>query len=261
MSRRTWRFLVALMLTGVLSPVSAVAQEPSNIELKKEVQALSDAVKAMQQDLREIKALLQRGGPPAPPQNAVFDLGSRPARGKATAKLTLVEFSDFQCPFCGRHVSETDPLLTKEYIDTGKLRVVFMDFPLESIHKFAFKAAETARCAGEQGKFWEMHDQLFASQKVLTDFSDWTAQAKKLGLKLPEFESCLSTDKYASDIRKDLAQGQGAGISGTPGFFLSVTDPDSTKVKSVRFLSGAQPYANFKAQIDSVLRDLDGSGR
>ena len=175
-----------------------------------------------------------------------------------------MEFSDFQCPFCERHVRETEPQLAKEYIETGRLREVFMDFPLEAIHKFAFKAAETARCAAEQGKFWEMHDQLFGSQKTLTDFSDWTAQAQKVGLKMPEFESCLSSGRYASEIRKDLAQGQGAGITGTPGFFLSVTDPASTKVRSVRFISGAQPYAAFKAQIDALLTEQeapDGKNR
>jgi len=140
MNGRTWSFLAALMLAGALSARSVAAQEPSNTELKKEMQALSDAVKAMQQDLKDIKALLQRGGPPAPPHNAVLDLGNRPSRGKATASLTLVEFSDFQCPFCERHVRETEPQLAKEYIETGRLREVFMDFPLEAIHKFAFKA-------------------------------------------------------------------------------------------------------------------------
>ena len=251
MSSRTWSFFVGLMLVGLLSAPSVVAQGPPDTDLK--IQALSDAVKAMQQDLKDIKALLQRGGPPAPPQNVVLDLGNHPSRGKATAKLTLVEFSDFQCPFCGRHVSETDPLLTKEYVDTGKLKVVWMDFPLESIHKFAFKAAETARCATEQGKFWEMHDQLFGNQKTLTDFSNWTAQAKAVGLKMDEFESCLGSGNQAGEIRKDLAQGQGAGVTGTPGFFLALTDPTSAKVKTVRFISGAQPYAAFKAQIDALL--------
>jgi len=258
MSSRTWRFCVGLMLAGVLSARPAVAQEPSNTELKKEMQALGDAVKAVQQDLKDIKALLQRGAPPAPPQNVVLDLGNHPSRGKATATLTMVEFSDFQCPFCGRHVSQTEPQLTKEYVDTGKLRVVFMDFPLENIHKFAFKAAETARCAGEQGKFWEMHDQLFGSQKTPTDFSNWTAHATAVGLKMDEFDSCLSSGRHASDIRKDLALGQSAGVTGTPGFFLALTDPASTKVKTVRFITGAQPYAAFKAQIDGLLAEAEG---
>src|SRR5262245_30788048 len=236
------------LLVAWLFGSSAAAQGPSNADLQRQIQALADSIKTMQKDMQDVKALVQRGAAPSPTQNAVFDLANRPSRGKATAKLTLVEFSDFQCPFCGRHVSQAEPQMTKEYVDSGKLRIVWMDFPLESIHKFAFKAAETGRCAAEQGKFWEMHDQLFASQATLTDFSNWTAHAEKVGLKMPEFESCLASGKYASDIRKDLAQGHSAGITGTPGFFLAYTDPATSKIKSVRFLNGAQPYANFKAQ-------------
>ena len=256
MGGRTGSFFIGFVgfaLAGVLAVQPVAAQEPSNAELKKEIQALGSSVKAIQQDLQDIKALLQRGGAQPAPQNFVLDLGNHPFRGQAAAKLTMVEFSDFQCPFCGRHVRETDPQLAKEYVETGKLKVVFMDFPLENIHKFAFKAAETARCAGEQGKFWEMHDRLFDSQKTLTEFSNWTAQAEAVGLKMAEFESCMSSGRQASEIRKDLAQGQGARVTGTPGFFLALTDPTSTKVKTVRFISGAQPYAAFKAQIDALL--------
>lgn len=265
MSSRTWRVCVGLAVVGALSARSAAAQGPPDADLRREVQALGEAVKAMQQDLKEIKALLQRAAPPpAPPQSIVLDLAGRPSKGKATATLTLVEFSDFQCPFCGRHVSATEPQLTSEYVDTGRLKVVFMDFPLEAIHPLAFKAAETARCAGEQGKFWDMHDQLFRTQATPAEFSNWAAQARKVGLAMPEFERCLNSGRHAGGIRKDLAQGLAAGVNGTPGFFLAVTDPASTTVKTVRFISGAQPYAVFKAQIDALLTQqaaLDGKNR
>lgn len=183
----------------------------------------------------------------------MLDLGNHPVRGKADAELTLVEFSDFQCPFCGRHFAQTESQLLKEYVDTGKLRIVFMDFPLESIHPAAFKAAETARCAGEQGKFWEMHDELFRTQNPPADFSNWAAHAQKLGLRMPEFQSCLASGKQADAVRRDLAQGQGAAVTGTPAFFLAVTDPTSSRVNPVRMISGAQPYTAFKAQIDALL--------
>jgi protein-disulfide isomerase len=127
-----------------------------------------------------------------------------------------------------------------------------MDFPLESIHKFAFKAAEAARCAGEQGKFWEMHDRLFANQ---TSLEPAKAHAEAIGLDVPKFEGCLSSGKYADAIRKDLAEGAKAGVTGTPLFFLAYTDPASSKVKTVARLSGAQPYAAFKAQIDKLLAE------
>ena len=247
---------IGLALAGLLLTQPAAAQDSSNSELKKEIQGLSDAVRAVQKDVQELKALLlQRGGAPPAAQSVVLDLANHPFKGKANARLTMVEFSDFQCPFCERHVRETDAQLAKEYLDNGKLKLVYMDFPLEAIHTFAFKAAETARCAGEQGKFWEMQDRLFGSQKTPTDFSNWTAHAAALGLKMPEFESCLNSGKYASEIRKDVVQGQAAGVTGTPGFFLAVTDPGSTNVKTLGFINGAQPYSAFKAQIDALLTE------
>lgn len=248
------------MIACSLLAAPARAQEPTNAELKKDIQALSEAVKVLQQSMLEIKALLQqRGGPPAPPQNVTLDLGNRPFKGRINAPLTLVEFSDFQCPFCARHVRDTETQLAREYIDAGKLKLVFLDFPLESIHKQAFKAAEAARCAGEQGRFWEMHDRLFDSQKDPNVFADWTMHAAALNLKAPEFERCLDGGKYAAEIRKDLAQGQAAGVTGTPGFFLAATDPTSAKVKTLRFISGAQPFATFKSQIDLLLKELDAA--
>jgi protein-disulfide isomerase len=133
--------------------------------------------------------------------------------------------------------------------------LVFVDFPLEAIHKNAFKAAEAARCAGEQGKFWEMHDQLFADQKAL---GAWKVHADAVGLDGGKFENCLASGKFAEEIRKDLALGRSVGVTGTPVFFLAVTDPASTQVKTLRRLVGAQPFAAFKAPIDALLAEQKG---
>jgi protein-disulfide isomerase len=127
-----------------------------------------------------------------------------------------------------------------------------VDLPLESIHKLAFKAAEAANCAGEQGKFWEMHDRLFENQK---NFEPWKAHAEAIGLDVPKFEACLNAGKQAEEIRRDMAEAQKAGATGTPVFFLAYTDPSSSKVKTVARLSGAQPFAAFKAQIDKLLAE------
>jgi protein-disulfide isomerase len=129
---------------------------------------------------------------------------------------------------------------------------VFVDFPLESIHKLAFKAAEAANCAGEQGKFWEMHDRLFANQK---SFEPWKAHAEAIGLDVAKFETCLNAGKQAEEIRKDMAEAQKAGVTGTPLFFLAYTDPNSSKVKTVVRLSGAQPFSAIKAQIEKLLAE------
>ena len=132
-----------------------------------------------------------------------------------------------------------------------------MDFPLESIHKFAFKAAEASHCAGEQGKYWEMHDRLYANQKTLEPSTD---HAKALGLDVPKFEACLNSGKYAEAVRKNAAEGQKAGVTGTPAFFLAYTDPTSSKVKTVTRLVGAQPFSAFKAQIDKLLAEQPKAG-
>jgi len=231
---------------------SAPAQQTSTEELGKEIDALNQSMKAMQKDLQEIKTLLQSRVRAAPPQNVVLDLGDRPFRGENNAKLTLVEFSDYQCPFCSKYVRETIPQIEKEYIQTGKVRYVVMDLPLEAIHKSAFKAAEAAGCAGEQGKFWEMYNQLFANQQTL---DQWKAHAEAVGLDVPKFEACLDSGRQAAQVRSDIAEAQKAGIAGTPAFFLAYTDPKSRTIKTVTRLVGAQPYAAFKSSIDKLLAE------
>lgn len=122
--------------------------------------------------------------------------------------------------------------------------------PLESIHKLAFKAAEAANCAGEQDKYWEMHDRLFANQKAL---EPWDLHAEAIGLDVAKFEECLNSGKYANEIRRDMGEARKAGVTGTPTFFLAATDPASSKIKTVTRISGAQPFAAFKAEIDQLL--------
>ena len=128
------------------------------------------------------------------------------------------------------------------------------DFPLESIHPQAFKAAEASHCANEQGKYWEMHDRLFANQKEL-GVKDLPKHAEALGMDVTKFQQCLESGKYAARIRKDLTEGQKLGITGTPGFFVGVTDPNGTEVKVLRQIKGAQPWAAFQGAIDSLLAE------
>ncbi len=124
--------------------------------------------------------------------------------------------------------------------------------PLESIHKFAFKAAEAANCSGEQGKYWEMHDRLFENQTTL---EPWNAHAEALGLDVAAFEQCVNSGEFAQEIRRDMAQAQKAGVTGTPAFMLARTDPNSTKVRVLAVLKGAQPFASFKAELDRLLAE------
>ncbi len=142
------------------------------------------------------------------------------------------------------------PQIEKDYIDTGKLKYVFMDLPL-AMHKLAFKAAEAAECAGNQGKFWTMHDRLFLNQNALTP-AELLKNAEDLGLDMSRFKDCLESGKSVDEIKKDMAEAHKAGITGTPTFLIGFSEPDG-KVKAVKKLSGAQPYIAFKDAIESAL--------
>jgi len=161
-------------------------------------------------------------------------------KGDANAPVTIIEFSDYECPFCGRFYSDTLPQIISEYIDTGKVKLVYRDFPL-NFHPQARKAAEAAECAGEQGKYYEMHDLLF-EKGVSGGESSFKQYAKDIGLDSSEFDSCLDSGEMADEVQKDLDDGTAAGVSGTPGFFING-----------RQLSGAQPFSAFKTIIDEEL--------
>jgi protein-disulfide isomerase len=245
---------------GVLALLALACAPPgfaqSNEELKslrKDLEDLRRGQAQIQQELQEIKLLLRgRAQAAAERPTMVLSIKDEPFKGVKDARLTLVEFSDYQCPFCARHVRETLPQIERDYVATGKLKYVFRNFPIESIHPQAFKAHEAANCAGEQGKFWAMHDRLFANQQALGP-NDLPAHARSVDLDLAKFQQCLDGGKQASRIRGDLAEGQKAGIQGTPTFFLAITEPDHSKVTAVRVIKGAQPYAAFKEAIDSLL--------
>src|SRR5438445_771326 len=126
------------------------------------------------------------------------------------------------------------------------------DFPLEAIHPDAFKAAEAAHCAGEQGKYWEMHDRLFANQRAL-GVAQLAIHAQALGLNPQPFGQCLDGGKYAAEVRKNLEDGQKAGVRGTPTFFLGLTDAKTGQLRPVKMIVGSQPYTSFKEAIEAVL--------
>ncbi len=163
-----------------------------------------------------------------------------PVKGDKNAKVTIIEFSDFQCPFCGRFYSQTLPEIEDTYVKTGKVKLVYRDFPL-SFHQNAQKSSEAAECADDQGKFWEYHDKLFENQAALDDAS-LKQYAKDLGLNTATFNSCLDSGKNAAEVQKDFADGQKYGVSGTPSFFVNG-----------QRIVGAQPFASFKTLIDAEL--------
>jgi len=223
------------------------ALEASQRELQRQIQAL-------QTQLEELKALLlaRPAGPPGPPAVTGLVLPAGGAmRGSAKAPLTIVEYTDFECPFCARYARESYPLLIREFVDAGRVRYVVRHLPLESIHPSARGAAQAAECARQQGKFWEMHDRLFANPQALSR-ADLERTADALGLTMPAFRQCVDSPAAAAAVSRDLDEALRAGITATPSFIIGTTEPDGS-VKALRRLSGAQPYPVFKAALEGLL--------
>jgi protein-disulfide isomerase len=168
------------------------------------------------------------------------------------AKIAIVEFSDFQCPFCARYVRDTYSQLRKQLVDNGVVDYVFRNYPLSS-HPLAVKAAQAAECAGAQRKYWQMHDTLFANQDKLQD-AELRNHARTLGLDIGAFEACLADNRTASKVREDTAEGTRLGVTGTPTFFIGIKEPTG-KIRLSRRFTGVQSYESFKLAIDELARD------
>ena len=162
------------------------------------------------------------------------------AKGDKNAPVTIVEYSDFECPFCQKFYQETYQDIVAKYVNTGKVRIVFKDFPL-AFHKNAQSAHEASRCAAEQGKFWEMHDKLFTNQSSLSveNYKKWAAE---IGVDTVKFNQCVDSNKYAKAVKEDLNDAMDLGVQGTPSFIVNGTA-----------LVGAQPTSSFEKLIESEL--------
>ena len=180
---------------------------------------------------------------------------NNPVIGNPDAPITIIEFSDFQCPFCAKFHIDTLPSIMNEYIKNGQVKLVFRDFPIQSIHPNALPASVAAECANEQKKFKEMHDVLFekqnkwSNQNIESVMNTFSQYASDLGLEEKAFDSCLKNGKYIEEIQKDLDDGRTYGISGTPGFFIGNDQIGFIELK------GAQPFENFKKVIDNQLKN------
>jgi protein-disulfide isomerase len=176
--------------------------------------------------------------------------------GAATAAVTIVEFGDYQCPVCRAFWKEVEPRLRKEYVDTGKVKLIFADFPVVQIHPEAALAAMAVDCAGDQNKYWQYHDKIFREQDWgdevfrfgARDLKRW---AKDVGLETKGFNDCLDSGRHKDDVARDKEAGDRLNIRGTPTFLIN----------NRRVIAGAQPYAIFKRAIDEELKIDAGSIR
>lgn len=197
----------------------------------------------------------QAGNPPSGSGKVSVD--DDPVLGNKNAPLTLVEFSDYECPFCKRSFDQLLPDLKKNYIDTGKLKLVYRDFPL-SFHANAHKEAEAADCARDQGDdttYFKFHDQIFiqtTSNGTGIALTQLPIIAKNIGLDVAKFQQCLDSGKFKNEVDKDIADGTAAGVSGTPSWFVGKSNSSGTIDGTL--IVGAQPFSAFKVVIDQLLK-------
>jgi protein-disulfide isomerase len=260
------RAILSLVLISSASSLFcqfAEAQQQGNEHVQEDISAIKTSLNtlhAAQQEmlnqLNDIKRLIAANSaarpasqPLPPPSNlAIHD---EPARGDGGAQIALIEYADFECPYCGQYEREVFPQLFADYIETGKIKYFYRDLPLE-MHPHAMIAARAARCAGEQGRFWEMHDSLFAKQNLLRN-ADMPGRAEELGLDKEKFAECLSSNRYTDEINQSASEAHKMGINGTPTFFVGKIDDNGGVLRVGKVIMGARPYEDFKSAIDVVL--------
>jgi protein-disulfide isomerase len=235
-----------LILTAALAPAHA---QPAN-----EPAITSAQANEIIAELRAIHQLLEKGAPTAAPvaapanEQVSMTLGDSPALGSADAPLTLVEFTDYQCPFCRSFHTTVFEQIRKNFVDTGKLRFISRDLPLP-MHEHATQAAGAARCAGDENKFWTMRQVLIVNSRRL-QHADLLAYARSLHLDMAAFTRCLDQNKYDAAVQRDAADAARIGITGTPSFVLGPTVKDGPFVGMM--IVGAQPYAVFEEKIRTL---------
>lgn len=242
-------FLPAVFVVGLIGFIPLQSWAGGITE--KQADAILNELKQIRILLQKQQTLLQQrpGRAPRADQKVSLPLGDTYAIGSKDAPVTLVEFTDYQCPFCSRFHKNTFSQLKKNFVDTGKVRFISRDLPLP-FHKNAFGAARASRCAGEQNQYWEARHLLSSNPKNLSDQAI-SKYARDLQLDMDRFQACFDSKKYEAEIKRDISEANQVGITGTPGFVLGKTPKDGT-MKGIK-ISGAQPYASFAARINKLL--------
>ena len=242
-----WSLSLALALVLVI-PVAQADMSKSEREqldrLQRDVQILKRQVDELSR--KQPETALQA----APEKTSAFSLGTNPTMGSKDAKIAFIEFSDYQCPYCTRFHEKTFDRLKSKYIDSGKVLYAYRDLPSPSRPQ-AVKAAIAARCAGAQDKYFDMQKVLFKNATQLRDDS-YAKLAKKLGLDLDKFESCMIDNNQLENVEQDLVDGRALGVRGTPTFFIGTIE--GNKVISASRIVGALPYNFFKQSLDKALK-------
>ncbi|NOY54177.1 MAG: DsbA family protein [Deltaproteobacteria bacterium] len=249
--RKTTPLILLLIVAALIG--SFFYSRARNRALTEELEKLQQEITALKTSSAKTENLLaainKRLNPP--PKTTWIGIDDDPMLGKKDAPVTIIEFSEFQCPYCARFALNTFPEIRKKYIDTGKVRFVFRNYPL-AFHKNAAKAAEAGACAAEQGMFWNLHDILFQHHDTLTQ-ENLNRYGKEAGLFMDDYLFCMESGKHTVEIQKDIRDGKRAGVTGTPSFFIGVTRKDG-RIKGT-ILRGSEPFAAFRSLIEEKLQE------
>ena len=200
--------------------------------------------------LKQLMAQSQQRLPDPEVKDLEFEVGDNPIEGSSSAKLIMVQFSDYSCSHCALYTKETYPEILKNYINTGKLRYVVIDYPLPD-NLPAVRASEAAHCASDQGKFWEMHEEIYYEQASLDDVN---SIASSINLDMKSFKACMESKKYEAVVNGNIELATKLAIPSVPGFIIARIDPENPrKVKGISYIRGAKPFEYFQTEIDKVL--------
>jgi len=244
---------------GLASPVLSASQEAELAilkqlgELRREMHSLRIEMRELRQSVNKLQQSALPSSRTATPQPTTLEMPPDDSRtlGSHEAKIALVEFTDYQCPFCKRFHSEVFAKLKESYVDSGKVQYMSRDFPLPN-HAQAISAAIASRCAGKEGAFWQMREELFANQDNLGT-ALYESLPTRLGINPKNFLECLENDEERSKVESELSFGRRVGIQGTPAFFVGLKEDG--KLIQGRWIVGAQLYSAFSQMIDSLLKE------
>jgi protein-disulfide isomerase len=259
--------LATITFVAVLSLSPPIQQDQAQeiAALRRQVQELRQQQEQMQQELSAIKNFLQQLMQQLRPQGATQEpeipglvgatvpTAGEPVMGSSSARITIMEVSDYQCPFCKRQALGTFPQIEADYVRTGKVQYMFVDYPIAQLHPTAARSHEAANCAGEQGKYWEMHRSLFTNP-VAKDDASLLTQARGAGLDAAKLQACLASGKFTASVPASVQRMESLGIQGTPMVLIGLTPAPGQPMKVVKYVYGAQPFGAFKAALDALLQ-------
>jgi protein-disulfide isomerase len=244
-------FLVVSMLAvGGAQAAPPTAEDFANLQA--EVARVESQQQQILNSLDALQKAMKGSGQPALKPPATMNVAGESFKGQPTATLAIIEYTDFECPFCRRFEHDVYPQIRDNYVDSGKVKYFHRDMPLP-FHQGAMPAARAAHCASEQGKFWEMHDNLLGDGTASLGAADIDERAAKLGLNVARLDDCISSGRFADIIQRSVTEATAMQVSGTPTFIIGTLDAQGKLMSVKKTVVGAYPFETFKAALDPLL--------